>query len=428
MTIRPDDWPDRESCGTFGGTGVTGGATPVNALFHDEYGGTAVVSARPFAYQKPLVINLRHGLREPGAWRLRIDGHVLSLAPPNSPPVLTVDHTQAAHCIRFGRDIKGRLMVRFTVVPGLREYAFPCDRGEMEFVMAWLPQKPRTETRAGVIKSGLSLILFAVLHIALAQWTAWPVGALLFVAGAASIVWRRARAHLLMGAALAVAGTIHLVPWHTLGIVDATPTETMMAIRSVVGATLVLFGIQQFSMIGPNELLRSARRRADGNIGVGTYRTSALVRRLARASLATGMLLGAYAVLSIVVNGPADHPWQIGEVQLPPILSNLDATIGAIFGIVCLTMAATLRRVRKPAYSEARIALQFLIGIATVVLWGAVTSYRPDAPLAMLDGVLTNGAVSFAIPHVWVTLIVGVLIANVSFLRSLDRELEQAQL
>ncbi len=385
------------------------------------------MSARPFACQKPLVINLRHGLREPGAWRLRIDGDVLSLSPPNSPPVLTVDHTQAAHCIRFGRDLKGRMVVRFTVVPGLREYAFPCDRGEMEFVMAWLPQKPRSETRAGVVRSGLALMLFAALHIALAQWTAWPAGILLFAAGVTAVLWRRARAHMLMGAALLVSGAIHLTPWYTLGIVDAPPTEIMSAIRSAFGATLVLFGIQQFSMVGPNELLRSARRRADGNIGVGTYRTSPLIRKLSRASLAAGMLLGAYAVFSVIVNGPAENPWQIGRMELPPILSNLDATIGAIFALVCLLTAATLRRLRKPAYGEARIALQFLIGVATVILWGAATSYQPGAPLAMFNGILTNGAVSFAIPHVWATLIAGVLIANVSFLRSLDRELEHAQ-
>jgi len=252
-----------------------------------------------------------------------------------------------------------------------------------------------------------------------------PTAGIILLAAAIAAMFRiQTSTHAFLGAALLVAGGIHLFLWQAAGATD-TARE---GINLALGALFLLFGIQQYALTSPNELLRSARRRAEELPDLDYIPKSELVRNIARASLAAGGLLGAYAFLAIAVNGFGDHAWRIGGVTLPPFLSNADATIGATLAVVCLAIAAVLPRLRNPAYMEARISSQFLAVVTLLFAWGVVMSFRFDAPLAFLDGVFANGAAAFLMPQAWVTLILAVLAANRVFARSVDRELDHARL
>jgi hypothetical protein len=375
--------------------------------------GRAIASAPVYLALSPL-----HD-RDGTPWNLRLEPTTLTLLAPGDKSVLTLHRDEAARYMRFDFDLFRNRTITFVIVEGLKSHTFRCTKEILAKLLAWLPNKSPERIAREVRRSGLAVGLFGVLHLVLFQYLPWWWGVCLLGGGFAGLVRPQRALYAVNGALMAAAGLWNLVPRTPAGMDPRSVPPEARLIPIAVGSLLVLWGIQQIAMLGPNQQLRASRTVRDEQTRF-LPDTSRLVQFLGRIVLGAAGIFGLFALLGWFLDGTGGA--QAGAGAEPRWVD------AAAFGTLCLLglgMAAVLLRSKRPVYMEAKLCAQALIAIGLLCLWGIVYQVawqaRPGLPSSLLA---TNFGV-YAQPYPWVVIVGCVVLFNRWFNRAMDRELEE---
>ncbi len=350
-------------------------------------------------------------------WTVRLEAELLTLLDGEDKPVLKLHREEAARYLRFSYDVVRARIVTLVVIEGLKGYSFHCTKVELSKLLSWLPQKsPETIAKEGRY-SGLVLALFGTLYLLLPGHLFWGLGVCFLVAGAVGLLLPKRGLYALNGALMILVGLWELLPRNLPGLHSLIATPEERVVPFVVGCVLILWGIQQLTMLGSSQKLRAARAVRDRHASFLPGQ-SALVRRVGRWNLIASGLFAAYA-LSALALASAGSATGLLSFALS------DAAIYGVLALLAAVSAASFLVRRRPAYLEAKASAQFLIAVAVLSLWGFALSFHPSAPASFLGALLSGEAEVFKRPYVWASLIPPVLLFNRWFARAVDRELEE---
>ena len=356
-------------------------------------------------------------------WTVSFESEILTLIRPDNTVVLKLHRDEAARYMRFEYDLFRGLTISLIIIEGLKKYSFRCHRAQVMKMLAWLPHLTAEERTRQIRYSAIVLALLGLFHLALPQYLLWVWGIALLAVGLVGVLRARPAMFAANGIALFLAGLWDLLtgtpheirPWNV-------PPEARI-IPVIVGSIIILWAIQQVSMLGPNKQLRAARiirdQRASFLPGV-----SRLVRRIGYANLAASFVFAAYA-LAMLLTAPIRAKALTVEVirGLNPAWHD-----GIIFGVLALlafSSALLFLRQGRPLYFEAKVSAQLLISIVVFSLWAVAFNIRPSAPFAQFGGLFALNLTLFSRTYVWISLLVCVLAFNRWFGRAVDRELEE---
>jgi len=343
-------------------------------------------------------------------WTIQLEPGLLTLMDPANEPVLKLPREETSRYVRFAYDLLRGHTESFVIIEGLKSYTFRCPKHHLLKLLTWMPHKTSVQVAREVRFSGIGVALFGVLHLALPQSLFWGWGVCLLAAGVLGAARPRLAMYLLNGLIMLAAGLWALVPW--------TPTETDLP-SVIAGSVLVLWAVQQFSMLSPNQQLRAARAVRDQRAAFLPER-SRVVDRIRHWNLGAAAVCGAYALAVL-----ASVPFRSGEGwgRLLPVLPDL--AVFGVLAVVALAAAFGFLARKPPPYFEAKMSAQLLIAAALVCLWGILFALDFSAPLSVFGGIFGSDLGLFAKPYVWLSLMAAVLAFNRWYLRSVDRELEE---
>ena len=357
-------------------------------------------------------------------WDVVLEPEVLTLSKPDGAPVLQLHREEAARYVRFAYDVFQERTLSFVIIDGLKSYSFRCRRSHVADLLSWLPQKPPEEVAKEVHMSALAVCLFGALHVILVESVFTAVGALLLTAGVIGIARPLKSQYTLNGVLMLVAGLWDLFSRVIMGADPRALPTMQQAVPLAVGGILILWGIQQLSMLEPNRQLRAAREVRDRSAAF-LPGESHLVRRIGRWHFIGASLFALHALIVLV----ADHllsPGQAVSGRFGPLSGLPIDTIA--FGCLALVAAASgfgCRLRKRPAYAEAKVATQLLIATAMLLAWGVVLNLRFSAPVAIFGGIFPGDLTVFTHVGVWASMIPAVLLFNRWFTAAVDQELEE---
>ncbi len=361
--------------------------------------------------ETPILLSLRP-LRgtSPEPWEVRLDEDTLSLASSEGRVIMILPRGEAARHLRFGYDLFRGRFVSFVLAEGLRAHSFSCALAVLQTLLGWLPHKP-VEAQAHELRlNSAALVLAGTAGLLMADIFGRGASVLLILAGTAGMI-RGTRFHYgVNGLALLAAALWLLFGAPLTGI--AVPLETRTATTGA-GAVLLLWAIQQFSLLGPRQRLSAARKHLAQSSFEGEALVSALVRRVAKAAILAAAPLAVHAV-ALLAGGFSPSPAGM-------------TTVIMLYGAPALALlgsAAVLWTRRRPAYAEARLTAQFILVIMVLYAggWGVcLANGTPGFP---------EGALAEALPlvtrlYVWIPIVAGVVLLNGWFARRIDRELQR---
>ena len=344
-------------------------------------------------------------------WTMQLEPGLLTLLDESNRPVLKLPREDTSRYVRFAYDLLRGHTESFVVIEGLKSYTFRCKKDHLLRLLSWMPHKTSAQVAKEVRYSGVGVALFGVLHLALPHSLFWGWGLCLLAAGALGTARPRLGMYLLNGIIMLAAGLWALVPW--------SPTQSDLP-SVIAGSVLVLWAIQQFSMLSPNQQLRAARAVRDQRASF-LPEQSQVVDRIQRWNLAGGAVFGLYA-LAVLVSAPFREGGGLWARALPVLP---DVAVFGVLSLVALGAALGFLIQRPPRYFEAKMSAQLLIVAALVSMWGVVFAFDFDAPLSVFGGLFDDELELFAKPYVWLSLMVAVLAFNRWYIRRVDRELEE---
>lgn len=340
-------------------------------------------------------------------WKARFDGHVLSLVGPDGQVALMLPRDEASRHIRFRWDVFRGRVVEFVVLQGLKAHAFRFSPHIRDCFFAWLPQKTLAERAQEARFHGAALVLFGMLQLYLADQL-FPVwGAVLQAVGLVVLLRPLRGMHGLLGVTMLLAGLAMLFSPGVFLVAEGGDSFARV-LATASGSVLLLWGIQQFSLLGPSYHLRPAETREPKR----ERERSRLVARVAMVSIAFALAYGIYAVGLFVVT------------QSTPALPT-DSLIFLGLSLLSGLAGLVLLMRRQPPYLEARITAQLLIIVAVLYLSGIAAGYFSGMPFAFSQDILANGILRFDRPYVWAPLIVLLVLFQRWFLGRVEREAEE---
>jgi len=377
------------------------------------------------AHGKPLRLDLP-SLNSPAGetWTLRLDPEILTLARPSMRVVLKLHRDEVARYLRFTHHLLWGRIVAFVLIQGAKKYSFRCTREQQRVLLGWLPEITSSYLTRQAQLACIGVALFGVLHFLISRSLFWVCGAWLILAALLGLILPTRKTFLVNGVLLIMAGLWDLStgspmdfrPW-------SVPPEDRI-IPVLAGSLVLMWGIQQISMLGPNHLLRVVRAARDERLSF-LPQESGTVRWIGRLNIVATLLFGAYVfamLLSISLNAG-----KYAGAGRPPSLEPLVRDC-IIFGVLTLLTSFSAIRflIRKfPAYAEAKVSGQLLVSVAVLSLWGFVSNVNHAQPSTLLNGAVTADPLVFTRPYVWGSLILCVLGFNRWFTHAADRELEE---
>ena len=345
-----------------------------------------------------------------GPWTVRLGPDLMTLAGPEGDAVLTLHQTEAARYMRFANDVFRGRTLSFVVVARLKKHRFRCTKEQLAALLAWLPRKGPEETAREIRYSGIGVALFGVLHLLMPQHLFWGCGVSLFAAGGVGIAAPRREIYLLNGVLMTVVGLWDLYPWR--------PAENHL-LSVVVGSILILWGIQQISMLEANRQLRAAREIRDRHAAFRPGK-SGVTHWAGLANVVAALVFGVYAIAVL-----ASVPFRMTAGAMSgfaPVLPDLG--VFAVLAVLTGLSAVVLLLREKATYLEAKVSAQLLVTATVLSFWGVAFSFDAGAPFSFFGGIFAADLYSFTRPYVWISLIVCVVGFNRWFARVMDRELE----
>lgn len=360
--------------------------------------------------EEPVLLALRP-LRgtSTASWEVRLDEDALSLTSPEGRVVIMLPRGEAARHLRFGYDLFRGRYLSFVLAEGLRAHSFSCALAVLQTLLGWLPQKPEERQAREVRLNSAALVIVATAGLLLPETFGRWAAVLLVLAGTVGMLQGTRFYYGVNGLALLVAA-LWLLFGNALG--GASVAVESHAATTGAGAALLLWAIQQFSLLGPRHRLSSARSHLAESSFEGGRLVSPLVRLVAKTALFAAAPLAVHAVA-------------LGtEAITRPSAGNAMSIV--LYGAPMLTLlgaAIVLWTRRRPAYVEAKLSAQFILVVA--VLYGAGWGVC----LATGESGFPSGALSVALDlvtrlYVWIPIVIGVMLLNSWFARRVDHELQ----
>jgi hypothetical protein len=366
--------------------------------------------------EKPIAVLTLHPIHgsERDAFTVSLEDDLLSLLSPDGRLVMMLPRDEAVRHVRFNYDVLRGRTVSFVVVEGLKAYTFKCPLLELEQLLNWLPQKPRAQQEEEHRRYGVSLVLLGGAMLLLHDFFFRGWASALLLLGVANVLCPRRFLYGVNAAVMsAIAMALFFLPL-ALGAPPAENAETVRLLSTGLGSLLIIWSVQQLSLMGPIHRLRMARRHHDAEAPGVESVPSRAVKRVAAGLVLLGALFAANLVWA-GVRGPAEPG------AIPLVYTGL-VYAAAVLTTLGAAAALWLRGFR--AYLEAKIAGQFAIVLAVFYAAGvAAMLFDPRVPLSPHG--LADGLYAFANIQVWVPLVVLVLLFNRWFAGAVERELEQ---
>lgn len=356
----------------------------------------------------PSVLSLRpvHG-RPPEEWTVQCKGEIMSLFSEEGVLVMTFPREEAAHHLRFDRDLFHGLVLTMEAGDAFPLYRFKCLRQDMHRLLDWLPRKRPEQVHREVRRDGLALLLLAFVFLLIPQIFFWGWAVLFALEGLAMILFPRRFFYAINGLLMMTASLAYLFLQPPPPIFRAELVDFAGPLRTFAGSLLLIWAIHQWSLLGANYQIRLAQRGIDGKTG-DSYVPVAVVRKAMWAITAVLMVqICQWASLLV-------HTWA-GKATLGDWvlwLSLTGVTLG-VFLLLCLRPRA--------GYFETRFAGQFTICLGTVYTAGSIV-YPLENRLPFAPDVLWNGLFTLSEPYIWAPLIGLILLFNHWFNRQVERE------
>ncbi len=357
-------------------------------------------------------------------WSLNLESEILTLSRPDDRVVLKLHRDEAARYLQFTYDVfRGRIL-NFLLIHGAKKYSFRCTHEQQSILLHWLPETASSYLTRQVRLACLGVALFGVLHLLIPQTFFWICGVCLLASGLAGLTFPKRAAFLINGVLMILAGLwdlsvgslVDFRPW------NVSPEDRVVPV--IVGSLVLLWGIQQISMMGPNQLLRAVRAVRDERAAFFPEHSPA-VRFVGFCNIAGSVVFGIYALALVLAISLHARTSAAGPAlpEIDPVVRDL--TIFGVFALLTNLSAIRFLAGRMPAYAEAKVSGQFLVSVSVLSLWGAISNVNLAEPASLLSGVVTANPLVFTRPHVWGSLILCVLGFNRWFNHAVDRELEE---
>lgn len=359
-----------------------------------------------------LVLQPVHGDAK-DAFTVSLDEDVLSLISPDERLVMMLPREEAARHLRFNYDLFYGRTVSFVVVEGLKAHTFKCPLLELEQLLSWLPQKPREEQERDLRLYGVAFVMLGTAQLLFQQLVFWLWGVGFVLLGLSNIWWPRRLMYSVNAAAMFAVGLILLFAPTPIGVIPGDNLDTVKLLATGLGSLLIVWSVQQASLIGPIHRLRVARAHYDAVARSGEQRPSASVRIIAWTMFALGLMFAAHLVWLGVraTTGLSTDSWP-------------DWVVTGAAAFAMFSAAAILRLRGYKSYLEAKLAAQF--ALVLVAFYGAgLARMFMDESVEFGPGVLRAGLFSLANIYVWAPLVVVVVVFNRWYAGRVERELEE---
>jgi len=352
-------------------------------------------------------------------WTVKLEPDTLTLINPTNQDVLQLHREEAARYINFAHDLRRGRVIHFVIIEGLKSYSFRCAKVQLLKLLTWMPHKEPQEIDRDVRRSGVAMGLLGLLNFLVAQRMWMGMGIVLMLVGALSYFRPHRKLFAVNGGLLLATGLWDLATW-SFAAAD-TPSEGLgySIVPMVMGIVLILWGIQQLTLLGPNHQVRIARELRDERASL-MFQPSEVVRRIAMANAVIAAVFIAYSVV-LFVYGLFFTKYDSPTVPIPWLTPDL--VVFGVSGLLSAASAVILLRKQRPAYMEARVCAQVMISVTVFGFWGALFGMVSGSSFSFFGDVVYTTHVIFA-PAVWLTLIASVAIFNRWYGRCVDNELE----
>lgn len=352
-------------------------------------------------------------------WTLRIQDDLLMLTRPREQRVLTVHVEEAARYVRFDYCVGLGRTLSLSVAEGMKPYRFRCDKAVVTALLNALPRKDMQLGRRDVRYSGLAVALFGLLHLLLPHHLEAETGLLLALTGLIGALICARRVYAANGIALIGAGLWDIGPLLMNAVPQGANAPGSGLIALATGSAMLIWGVQQFAMLSPNQELRLARTARDERAELRPQQ-SRVIRAVSVVNAVAAAAFGGYSVLVITA-------------ACARLGAELDAALPDVLGFAVLALAAlgtsiAIRFRSHPPYREAKVSGQLILFVACLSVWSIILRFRPDAPLDFVGGIFSADVALYSRPYIWASLIASVLLFNRWFTRAVDRELEEQRL
>ncbi|MBI1318082.1 MAG: hypothetical protein GC168_03900 [Candidatus Hydrogenedens sp.] len=323
------------------------------------------------------------------AWEARLEEAVLTLHADDGRIVMMLPREEAAAHLRFALRLPQGRTLSFIVIEGLRSYTFRVSAATQAALLAWLPLRGDAfmahELRghgAAMTAAGFALHAFGLMI----------PGGLLQALGVLNLYAPRRAFYLLNSVVLSLLGLACLYL-----SVYPLPSIALPQAATAFGSVLLLWGIHQASIMGPQHRLEQTRRTSTA---APLLHADSMIPRV-MAALCLLPALG-FAVIAYQQRG------SLGALVLYGTL--LAASV---------VIAATILARGRYSYRELHVGGQWIVVLLYFQIYGIVWSYwiEPEYAYAVPPAIL----LAFPRVMVWAPLIAVVLIFNLAFRRVIAR-------
>jgi hypothetical protein len=353
-------------------------------------------------------------------WTLTLLEDILTLSRPDGRMALQLHRDEAARYLRFTRDVlRGRILV-FDLVQGAKVYSFRCSREQQAALLGWLPGATSAQRTRQIRLSCVGVALFGILHLLLPHGFLWPCGICLIASALIGLAFPRQFMFLLNGCLLFASGLWDLSAGSPLDLRPWAVSPDQRVAPVLVGCLVLLWGIQQLSMLSPNQWLRAVRAARDEKAAFLPEHSEA-VRFVAFSNAIVSAFFGAYSLtllIGVAMNGVGGS----GSITASPMR---ELIVFVVLAQLTALSAVWLLARKTPAYGEAKVSGQFLVSVCVLVIWGFLSNGLHTGSSLFLKGFVTSAPSVFTKPYVWGSLILCVLVFNHCFGKAVDRELEE---
>ena len=367
----------------------------------------------------PLEVVLRPLHGGPGEmWTVQLAEDLLSLLGPDGRLVMMLPREEAARHLRFSRDLVHGRVVSFVVVEGLKAYRFKGGSRALRTLLDWLPQRSQADVEREIRYYGMGLVALGAGLLVLRPFFHWGWGLALVGMGLFGIGWQQRVFFHVHGMFLAAVGLAFLfAPGAVLG---GGAAASAGLVHTALGSLLLVWSVQQFSLLGLNHQLRGARAHRQEPVAAGASR-SRLVVRVAVCALLFSMAFGVYAVgIGVKAMQSTAADW-----MSQPLFHDL--LIFAMLALLTFGAGGVLLLRRRPSYLEAKITAQLLVIVAVLYFWGLTSGLGLGDSFSISRGILSAGLLRLEKPYVWAPLIVLVVLVDRWFVRAVERELARQE-
>jgi hypothetical protein len=353
---------------------------------------------------------------DPG-WCAELSPDVMTLLGPKGNSVMTVPREDVAAHVRFARDLRHGRTVTFTVMEGMRPYVFQCDHANLTKLLQWLPQRSPSDVRKEVRQHGVALLLVGILFLLRPADFYWLWGAAFVGLGVVGVAWAKRNIYLVNALFMFIFGIDQIIPRDLAGGANVLPP--------IAAAVLLCWAVQQFTMLGYNAQIRTARTTGGALPLEGT---SPLVKLVGRWTLYSSALLWLYTVGTLFARRTPETAEATTDVALK---LSAWADVGALMALAIFATSAglVLARRARPTYLDAKVVAQVLIVAYVLLLWALILSFNPTNLASIFSPLFSSEGVLVGRPYVWLfawlSLLPAVLFFNRWFSKTMDRELEE---